>query len=192
MADFPSISVIIPDLKNGDADSWGELVKAFEPGLLGKARGLLKNSGIERHVSPEDLVSTTFLKAWKSCEGGQSDLRAETTRQFAAFILKIIQRVFIDQCRPRNLARSCPSWFAPSAGGQSPSEVMMSEEEEARLHAHLAELPERQRVVMVMRHFDGMKYREIAEALETTPGTIAGLARDGLQNLTRRFRPDAT
>jgi RNA polymerase sigma-70 factor (ECF subfamily) len=37
----------------------------------------------------------------------------------------------------------------------------------------LASLPEQERVMLVLRYFDGMSYAEMAEVLEKPPGTIA-------------------
>ena len=59
------------------------------------------------------------------------------------------------------------------------------------LHVHvcLAELPEKHRRVLILRHFDGLKFKEIAEELDITIGQAAGLARDGLKSLTDLFDP---
>lgn len=181
--DFSTITVLIPRLKNGQAAAWNELVEMFQPGLIAKARRLLRYSKLARRVDAEQLVNIAVTKAWEK----RGSLVAQSTRQVAGFLLTTLQRSFIDQCRPINLEASSPSWLAPAAGDDTPSEVMISNEAEARLHACLAELSPRHREVLVMRHVDGMKFREIADRLGTTTGAIAGAARDGLKLLTDRL-----
>ena len=59
-----------------------------------------------------------------------------------------------------------------------PSEVLALKEA-------LAGLPARQRTVLVMHFYAGMKYAEVAEALDMPESTCKSLARRGLQRLRR-------
>ena len=158
----------------------------FQPGLNAKSRQLLHNSKLARRVDAEELTNMAFAKAWEK----HSTLASQSTKQVAGFLLTTLRNCFVDMCRPMNLEQSSPTWFTPAAEDQSPSAMIISEEQERRLHATLAELPERYRKVLIMRHMHGMKYREIAESLETTTGAIAGAARDGLKLLTERIESE--
>lgn len=180
--EFPTISYLITGLKDGDAESWNELVALFTPGLLGKAKQLLRNSKkVNRRLDAEELVNLTFAQAWEKHE----KLMAQSTPQVAGFLLTSLRYMFLNQCRPKNLEESSPSWFAPAGENQTPSELLMSEEEEVRLHACLVELKPTHRKVLVMRHMQGMKFKEIADELNMTPSAVAGVARDGLKRLTQ-------
>jgi RNA polymerase sigma factor (sigma-70 family) len=54
----------------------------------------------------------------------------------------------------------------------------------ARVRAVIARLPERQRLVLFLRHYADLDYASIAEVLEIKPGTVAATlstARDRLR-----------
>ena len=184
MTDFPSITVLLPKLKNGDSEAWHELISMYQPGLIAKGRQLLRNTRIQRRVDAEELVNITFTKAWDR----HTQLAAQSTREVAAYLLTTLQRTFIDVGRPLNNELSNPSWFVAIGRDNTPSAIAMSDEDEVRLHAALAEVSEKQRKVLVMRHFEGLKFREIGEKLGITTGAAAGAARDGLRTLTERMR----
>jgi len=184
---FPTVSWLIPGLKDGDAESWNELVALFSPGLLGKAKQLLRNSKkVNRRIDPDELVNLTFAQAWEK----HDKLIAQSTPQVAGFLLTSLRYVFLNQCRPKNLEQTSPSWFSPTGENQSPSEVLMSEEEEVRLHACLVKLKPTHRKILIMRHMQGMKFKEIAAEMEMTSSAVAGVARNALKKLTQLVQSD--
>jgi RNA polymerase sigma-70 factor (ECF subfamily) len=58
-----------------------------------------------------------------------------------------------------------PTDVAPSVNGAAPSV-------DPELRTRIAELPERQRAVLFLRHFADLDYRAIGEALGISPGTV--------------------
>ncbi|MGH2755523.1 MAG: sigma factor-like helix-turn-helix DNA-binding protein, partial [Actinomycetota bacterium] len=51
------------------------------------------------------------------------------------------------------------------------------------LMASLRRLPVRQRTVLVLKHYEGLSEREIADVLTTSIGAVKGLTTRGLANL---------
>ena len=97
--DFPPITTLIPDLKEGDETSWTSLVELFTPGLEGKAHVLLRNSKLNGKLAPEDLLSETFTKAWKH----HRLIRGQSTFQVAKWLLTIMTNSFRDHYRKGGL-----------------------------------------------------------------------------------------
>lgn len=65
-----------------------------------------------------------------------------------------------------------------------PDEVGVSgDHEHADLRVRLAALPERQRLVVFLRYFAGLEYREIAAALEIETGTVSATLHTAHANL---------
>ena len=50
--------------------------------------------------------------------------------------------------------------------------MLLAKEQQRRIEAALDELPEPLRIVFLLSHYQGMKYREIAEALSIPVGTV--------------------
>jgi RNA polymerase sigma factor (sigma-70 family) len=71
---------------------------------------------------------------------------------------------------------------AVTVGGDPAGDVVAREERDA-VRAALAQLPDRQRIVLVLRH-DGYRYAEIAEAVGVSPGSVGTL----LARAERAFR----
>ena len=55
------------------------------------------------------------------------------------------------------------------------------------LHRALQEIPEEQRVVVIMKEYQGLKFREIAEALELPINTVKSRVYYGLKALRKLF-----
>ena len=62
-------------------------------------------------------------------------------------------------------------------------EVGAGDHEDADLRARLAALPERQRLVVFLRYFAGLEYREIAAALDIETGTVSATLHAAHTNL---------
>ena len=67
---------------------------------------------------------------------------------------------------------------------RGPDELSMNAETESRIQAALQTLSPRQRMVFVLRHYEGKALREIAQTLRCTEGTAKRYLFDG----TRRLR----
>jgi RNA polymerase sigma-70 factor (ECF subfamily) len=127
----------------------------------------------------EDLVQETYLKAWR---GFDSYIPG---RPFLNWLLRIMQRAYLDQRRrdnPIRRAESLNGMVSPSDGevqeipiaDESPSaeEDLLREEFVAELYRALEELPEVYRSVIEMCDLEGLSYAEIADRHSTTIGTV--------------------
>lgn len=71
----------------------------------------------------------------------------------------------------------------PPPGGPDPAGEVVAAEDRDAVREALAELPERQRAVLVLRH-SGYRYTEIADAVGVAPGSVGTL----LARAERAFR----
>jgi len=127
----------------------------------------------------EDLMQETFVKAWK---GYDSYIAG---RPFLNWLLRIMQRAYLDSLRRENPIRkadSLNSMISPSDGevqelpiadtAPTPDQELLADEFRSELHASLAELPEVYRTAIVMCDLEGLSYSEIADVQRTTIGTV--------------------
>jgi RNA polymerase sigma-70 factor (ECF subfamily) len=127
----------------------------------------------------EDITSETFVRAWTS----QEEIRTETVK---GYLFTIARNLFLKQARAasrnveldENLRDSQPSAY---------DRVQQRAEAAAVLEA-MQGLPAIDRAALIMRTFDELSYREIAQVLEITE-TAAKVkvhrARASLMNIRR-------
>ena len=145
------------------------------------ARWLVRNSH-----DAEDVVQEAYLRAFKFFAGYQGgDARA--------WVLKIVRNTgysFLEKKRPAELNVEFDETFH-TAGTEQPSvETVLSQSVDNRmLRQALEELPVNFREAIVLREFEGLSYKEIADVMGVPMGTVmSGLARGRAQLKERLLR----
>jgi RNA polymerase sigma-70 factor (ECF subfamily) len=122
------------------------------------------------HHDADDIAQEVFLKVFRSLKGFRHDA------QFTSWLYRIVMNACVDHARRRNPAD-------PTADGDGELDRREAEAPDPEAHAYAGELrvallaaverlPPRQRVIFTMRHFEGLKLLEIAEALGLAEGTV--------------------
>ena len=132
----------------------------------------------------DDLVQETYVRTLRAYEGGR-------VTHARAFLFTTARNAAIDLFRRR---RSHPHEEISEASAlpvlEEPAAAYDAREHEQRLdillEAILA-LPERCRQVMMLRHLDGLSYKEIATRLEISPETVKVHMIKGVKDCTRAF-----
>lgn len=115
----------------------------------------------------DDLVQAGCLKAierWHQWQAGTS---------LASWMFRILQTTWLDEYRTRQRQRTDADSDALEAVVGEDGRVVVEARSDARAVRRLiAELPEEQRVVLMMVTVDGLSYKEVAEALGVPQGTV--------------------
>lgn len=174
-------AISLEELKAGNTKAWTEICEHFKIGLLAKANQLLRRNRVARKFGSEDIVQETFLKAWRRREA----FLGNTFAEFSGWLLCMLKSTFLDFCRKTNLECTIHSWFDCSCGHDSPSKMAVSSESKSVLYCALGEIDSRSQTIIAMRHFEQLKFSEIAECLEMSPSSVASIYRRGLQKLQK-------
>lgn len=147
-------------------------------GVLRLAAGMLGN-----RADAEDVTQEVMLRLWKL---------APDWRAGRAKVSTWLWRVTVNLCmdRLRRARRTHPAADAdPIDEGPAPADRLMERERVRALYQGLAELPERQRTAVVLRHIKGMSNPDIAETLETSVEAVESLLTRGMRELRLRLGP---
>ena len=133
----------------------------------------------------DDLVQETYVRTLRAHEGG----RVPCAR---AFLFTTARNAAIDLFRRRrgHAHEELSEFIALPLLDEAPGLAEAAEREqrlEVLLEAILA-LPERCRQVMMLRHLDGLAYKEIAARLGISPETVKVHMIKGVKDCTRFFR----
>lgn len=147
---------------------WEGQVKAFLIHMLGSLE------------EAEDLTQDTFVQVFNKAGGYQPE------GKFQSWLFRIAGNF----ARSRLRRRKVLSWvsFNPDlhdrAGRSSdPAQELETADSAARLRGAVARLPERQKQALVLHRFQGMKYKEVAVAMNTTVPGVESLIQRAMAGL---------
>jgi RNA polymerase sigma-70 factor (ECF subfamily) len=130
----------------------------------------------DRHEA-EDITHDVFVKLIRAIQKYE-----EREVPFAAWIMRVARNAALDHVRSRRQIPVEEVWISEDDRDRTSFEYTQA------LKAALAELPESQREVLVLRHIGGLSPTEIAERLGKTEASIQGLHHRGRAALKRSLR----
>jgi RNA polymerase sigma-70 factor (ECF subfamily) len=152
-------------------------------------------------LDPADVVQQTLLRACAALP----EVRGRMPEVLAAWLRKVLARTLADTVkhyhrdrRDVDLERSLEGDLDRSSSGlagwlagdqTSPSRAAARNEELLRLADALAELPEPQREVVLLKHCRGWTLQQIADHIGRTVPAVASLLRRGLEALRHHLSP---
>lgn len=158
---------------NGDGDAARSLNVRMTPRAFGQAMRMLGD-----RAEAEDIAQEAMLRLWKI---------APDWRQGEAKVTTWLYRVVANLCTDRlRRSRSVDLDSVPEPEDDRP-DVAGEMQQAARMTAlqdALAQLPERQRQAVVLRHIEGLGNPEIAEILEISTEAVESLTARGKRALT--------
>lgn len=138
-----------------------------------------------KRETAEELAQEVFVKIW-------STSRYTPNSAFAAWIWRLARNQLIDYLRAsgrRPLPADDDSALnVMPAQGHSPEEALLAAEEQRQLQTALEALPGRQRHVLVLSKFQGLKHAQIAESLGCSVNHVKVQVFRAVQNLAKTFR----
>jgi RNA polymerase sigma-70 factor (ECF subfamily) len=177
----------------GEAAAFAELVRRHGPSVL----GYLTNFTGSRHQA-EDLFQETFRRVHEKAHTLRSD-------RFRPWLFQIATRVAISSLRRRkklkavslNKGFDCPdgqcreSGSVVAANSSEPAQDAIKAEQKMQVRQAIAALPARQRTTLVLAYYQQLSYREVAEALGCSIGTVKTQMYRALKTLAAKL-PDVS
>ena len=158
---------------NGDASAARILMLRLTPKVLGFAARMLRGDRAEA----EDVTQEAMLRLWKI---------APDWRQGEAKVSTWLYRVVSNLCTDRlRRARSVDldSIAEPEDDSASAEQGLQQAARNRALDAALAELPDRQRQAVVLRHIEGLSNPEIAQVMDIGVEAVESLTARGKRAL---------
>ena len=177
-----------------DPNRLGDLLQRYRP-FLNLVASQRIDPRIVRRVCEADVVQQTLAEAAVQF----NSFRGNTEGEFSAWIQTILNHILeravrvhvlaekrsVNRERPLYIEEGSASfyWFDFSTADATPSKLLVQGERALRLAKLVESLPGKQGEALRLRFFDGMKVRQIAEAMGLSHSAVAGLLKRGLWNL---------
>ncbi|NBC27333.1 MAG: sigma-70 family RNA polymerase sigma factor [Bacteroidetes bacterium] len=132
-----------------------------------------------------EITQKTFIKMYSKL----NDL--DDPSRFGAWIYRVANNLCLDELKRAGRRRSSPleAWVEQQGGlesdEQSPMAALQQKELGEIIQQALLELPDEQRTVIILKEYEGLKFREIAEILQEPESTVKSRLYYGLKS-TRR------
>ena len=135
----------------------------------------------------EDVVQEAFLRAFRFSRGFH-------TGDGRAWLLKIVRNTsytWMKKNRRPEIVYELNEEIAENTSKSADSQMLETAERDL-LRKHLTDLPASLREVMVLRHIEGMSYKEIAALIEVPIGTIMSRLSRGRVRLQKSLTRSAS
>jgi RNA polymerase sigma-70 factor (ECF subfamily) len=136
----------------------------------------------------EEIVADAFVRAYQALTGYPAE-RIQTLA-LRPWLYQITRNVFRNRVRGRRLqlvplehAHEHVAQAGSDGESSQPAIVLERAEFHTMLAARIAALPERERTTVVLRHVQGLGYREIATLLRQPVGTVKANVHRGIRRL---------
>ncbi len=147
----------------GDTDAFEELIEKHQALVAGTiARMLGSNSDVE------DIAQQVFIRVWKSAR------RYVPRAKFTTWLLKITRNLVFNELRRTKRRAQVP--LQPEGGGEdstlkddmnpAPDASLLQTELQRTIEEAILQLPEAQRMALVLRRYEQLSYEQIAEVLD--------------------------
>ena len=171
----------------GEAEAFDELVQRNAPKVNTLIYRFLGDPG-----KVEDLTQEVFLRVFRTAQ------RYQPTAKFSTWLYRIAANLSFNVLRSRKRARplsldvatddGSDSYHREIADGKSPTprEGIDEAELSERIRRAVAQLPDNQRIAIVLNKFENKSYKEISKVLKCSTMAVKSLlsrARDNLRTL---------
>lgn len=183
-------AVLVSRAQKGDSRAYDDLVTRHR----GRIYAMIRNM-IHHEADAWDLAQEVFIKAWHALP------RFEAKARFSTWLFRITHNVVYDWTRKRKIEsagelndeiferdRIDPSASTAPSEAEAPDTSLQHGELRAKIEKALSKLSAEQRECVVLKDVQGLSYKEIADVMGCTLGTVMSrlfYARQKLQALLK-------
>src|SRR2546421_5841646 len=171
----------------GDTAAFEQLVERHQRMVIGTVGRMLGTNS-----DAEDIAQQVFVRVWKNLK------RYEPRAKFTTWLLKITRNLVFNELRRRSRHPAVPLQSdtdeeeRPLKDEQavSPDASLLEHELQEAIDAAIAQLPETQRMAVILRRYEELSYEEIADALDQSVSAVKSLlfrARTELRESLKRY-----
>lgn len=177
-----NVPLLVERIKEGDREAFVEITRIYQKKVY-----LLAYSFLRNNEDALDVVQETFLKLYQKVDMFRSE------RNFQTWLLQIAKNLCIDYYR-KNYSRN-----KDLRSNKDIEEVNVPSQNDKNSHSFsdtervftecLDQITDRQRLIFVMKHYNNLEYKEIAQIMRISVGTVKSLHFKATHNLRALMTP---
>ncbi|MGD9678611.1 MAG: RNA polymerase sigma factor [Vulcanibacillus sp.] len=173
-------SQLIRQIKEGEIELYSELISRYEKKIIQFITNMLRSYHYEAYA--EDICQETFYKAYRSLYTFRDQ---EAT--FSTWLYTIAKNTTLSEIRKLKYTEVPLEENISNIQLSSlllPEQELLKNEKVNKVRDAINRLPEKQRSVIILREYDQLDYKEIAQILDSTVSSVKSLlfrARSGIK-----------
>ena len=156
----------------GDMAAFEQLVERHQRMVIGTVGRMLGTNS-----DAEDIAQQVFVRVWKNVK------RYEPRAKFTTWLLKITRNLVFNELRRRSRHPAVPLQSETDEEERplkdehavSPDATLLEHELQEAVDAAIAQLPETQRMAVILRRYQELSYEEIAQTLDQSVSAVKSL-----------------
>lgn len=168
---------LIAQAQRGDRRAFGELVHLHREGVVNVVYRMCGDANLA-----EDAAQEAFIRAWQHL----SSYRPRSP--FRNWVYRIATNAALDVLR-RERETVDVDKLPLSDSRSGPEATVEDQERSAYVRQAVLDLPEASRAVLILREYEGLSYREIADVLSIPIGTVMSRLNYARNWLRERLSP---
>lgn len=153
----------------GDEKAFEGLIERHQNAVIGTVAKMLGNAS-----DAEDIAQQVFIRIWKSAP------RYKRKAKFTTFLFTIARNLVFNESRKKSRKKEYSMdereddfhLQTPDAQTEAPDDELLHKELRSAVDQAIAALPEKQRLAVILRRYEGMPYEEIADVLELSVSAV--------------------
>ena len=166
-------AMLIQRFKNGESDAFEEIVKKYQKQVYNLAYGYIGN-----YEDAYDISQEVFIKVYRSLD------KLKDGSAFNFWLRRVTLNACTDYVRHQASEKIMDDVSNYYVDDGSSDKLMETGELGKMISKAIQRLPNKQRKVFILRHYEGLPLKDIAETLNCSLGTVKA----HLFRATRRLR----
>jgi len=178
--------------QRGDEEAFAALVRRFQDRIVSLAYRYLGSS-----ADAEDLAQEVFLRVYRA-KGSY-----EPSARFSTWIYRIASNTSLNHLRGRKARRKVagpmpqgedddPATDAADPDATAPGDRLERDELSRVIRRIVDDLPDRQRIAIVLNKYEGLGYEDVAAAMDLSVMAVKSLLTRARVNIKERLEPYLT
>jgi RNA polymerase sigma-70 factor, ECF subfamily len=177
-------------VKQGDTEAFAQLVDKYKQPVINVVYRMLRDA-----TEAEDLAQNVFIQAHRAA------YRYQVSSKFSTWLFTIARNLCLNEIRRRSRhpaysidiphpdQEDQPWHQFEDPKAFSPGEKLLHGELEDKIQAALSELPDNQRLAILLCRQDDVSYEDIAKVLGCSVSATKSLIHRGRETLKQKLRP---
>ncbi|MEW6104226.1 MAG: sigma-70 family RNA polymerase sigma factor [bacterium] len=165
---------LIQKIVDRDEDAFEQLVKEYRHSVLNTIYRYIGDS-----AEAQDIAQEVFIKVWQHAKNFRGESRFSTW----------LYRIVVNQCLNYRAKKRESLPILENTISSNSDVSFEDEEEKVAIKKAVNELPERQRIALILSKFEGKSYKEIAQIMKVSLSSVESLIFRARENLREKLLP---